>query len=71
MPIDLMPRKFFVTSGTALSDISEMNAFDQALVEAGIAEANLVPVSSIFLQGRERNSRKNHNYGSQREHHFG
>jgi len=54
MPLSILPRKFFIASGKALSDISEMNAFDQALVDAGIAEANLVPVSSVLPKGIRR-----------------
>ncbi len=43
-----LPRYFFVTSGKALSPISRLNAFDEALMKAGIAQCNLVPVSSIL-----------------------
>lgn len=46
-----IPGRFFVTSGKATSAISKLNAFDQALVMAGISEANLVPVSSVLPQG--------------------
>lgn len=46
-----IPGRFFVTSGKATSDISALNAFDQALVMAGISEANLVPVSSVLPKG--------------------
>lgn len=46
-----LPSRFFVTSGKALSETSEMNAFDQALIAAGISEANLVPVSSVLPEG--------------------
>jgi arginine decarboxylase len=44
----MIPEKFFVTSGKATSLISELNAFDLALKEAGIAQCNLVCVSSIL-----------------------
>lgn len=44
----LIPSEFFVTSGSATSDISDLNAFDIALREAGIEEQNLVAVSSII-----------------------
>jgi len=47
----MIPRKFFVTSGKAFSPISELNAFDQALKEAGISQCNLVPVTSILPNG--------------------
>ncbi len=46
-----LPTKFFVTSGAALSEISDLNAFDQALLNAGIGEQNLVSVSSILPVG--------------------
>ncbi len=43
-----LPKYFFVTAGKALSPVSELNAFDEALMNAGIAQCNLVPVSSIL-----------------------
>ena len=49
----MVPRKFFVTSGKALSRVSRVNAFDKALVEAGIGNCNFVPVSSILPCGAE------------------
>jgi len=57
MPKSIVPKMFFIASGSALSDISEMNAFDLALVKAGIAEANLVPVSSVLPAGITRVAR--------------
>jgi len=54
----MIPREFFVTSGKASSPVSELNAFDMALKMAGIAQCNLVPVSSILPKGckeRKRN----------------
>lgn len=50
----MTPKKFFVVSGKASSSISELNAFDEALVKAGIAQCNLVPVSSILPKGIEQ-----------------
>lgn len=47
----MIPQAFFVTSGKAYSPISELNAFDLALKKAGIAQCNLVPVSSILPEG--------------------
>jgi arginine decarboxylase len=44
----MMPRRFFVTSGKAYSPTSELNAFDQALKNAGIAQCNLVSVTSVL-----------------------
>lgn len=54
----MIPQEFFVTSGKASSPVSELNAFDTALRRAGIAQCNLVPVSSILPKGckeRKRN----------------
>jgi len=47
----MIPKEFFITSGKALSPVSELNAFDQALKKAGIAQCNLVCVSSILPKG--------------------
>jgi len=47
----MIPKAFFVTSGKALSDVSRLNTFDLALKEAGIAQCNLVKVSSIIPPG--------------------
>jgi len=44
----LIPSKFFVTSGSATSSVSPLNAFDVALLKAGISEQNLVCVSSVI-----------------------
>ena len=44
----MIPREFFVTSGKAVSSVSALNAFDRALTNAGIAQCNLVQVSSIL-----------------------
>jgi len=46
-----LPTKFFVTSGEAMSRVSDLNAFDQALLKAGIGECNLVSVSSVLPVG--------------------
>lgn len=46
--MQLVPSKFFVTTGAALSDVSVLNAFDNALIKGGIGEQNLVPVSSVI-----------------------
>ncbi len=45
---DQLPRYFFVTSGIGFSRVSGLNAFDEALIKAGIGQCNLVPVSSII-----------------------
>ncbi|MDR1404623.1 MAG: pyruvoyl-dependent arginine decarboxylase [Candidatus Methanoplasma sp.] len=52
--MQLIPTKYFVTSGKAVSDISGLNAFDCALMSAGICEQNLVAVSSVIPEGSER-----------------
>ena len=44
----MIPKEFFVTSGKAISPVSQLNAFDHALKNAGIAQCNLVQVSSIL-----------------------
>ena len=44
----MIPKAFFVTSGKALSKVSRLNTFDLALKDAGIAQCNLVNVSSII-----------------------
>ena len=44
----MIPKEFFITSGKAISSVSELNAFDLALKKAGIGQCNLVPVSSIL-----------------------
>ena len=55
----MIPKEFFITSGKATSPISELNAFDLALKKAGIAQCNLVPVSSILPpRCKERKWRK-------------
>jgi len=52
-------KKFFVVSGVGLSKISKLNAFDKALMEAGISQCNLVPVSSILPKGAKQIKPKN------------
>lgn len=49
--MNLVPSKFFTTSYAATSKVSDLNAFDVALIGAGIGEQNLVPVSSIIPVG--------------------
>jgi len=55
----MIPKEFFITSGKAVSTVSELNAFDLALKKAGIAQCNLVSVSSILP--KECVEIKNHN----------
>ena len=43
-----IPSRFFVTSGRAASKVSDLNAFDAALTDAGLSEQNLVYVSSVL-----------------------
>jgi len=55
----MIPKEFFVTSGRATSPVSELNAFDLALKNAGVSQCNLVAVSSILPPGcKERKWRK-------------
>ena len=46
-----LPTKFFVTSGKAVSKVSDLNSFDEALQNAGLAEQNIVSVSSVLPVG--------------------
>jgi arginine decarboxylase len=45
---EMIPKEFFVTSGKATSQVSELNAFDLALKNAGISQCNIVSVSSVL-----------------------
>ncbi len=49
--MELVPTKFFTVRGSAVSTTSDLNAFDKALLEAGIGEQNLVSVSSVIPEG--------------------
>ena len=48
---EMIPKRFFVTGAKATSPVSKLNAFDLALKNAGIAQCNLVQVSSILPPG--------------------
>ncbi len=48
------PSEFFITSGHATSPVSDLNAFDLALLKARISEQNLVAVSSVIPVGASR-----------------
>jgi len=50
----LVPKKFFVSSGSAVSMVSDLNAFDKALINANIGEQNLVAVSSVLPVGAKQ-----------------
>jgi len=52
--MELVPTKFFITHSSAVSETSDLNAFDKALLKAGIGELNLVSVSSVIPIGAER-----------------
>ncbi|MDR2866790.1 MAG: pyruvoyl-dependent arginine decarboxylase [Methanomassiliicoccaceae archaeon] len=47
----LVPAEFFVTSASAVSKVSDLNAFDIALIKMKIGEQNLVAVSSVIPVG--------------------
>ena len=51
--MELVPSKFFITHSSAVSPVSDLNAFDRALISAGIGEQNLVSVSSVIPVGAE------------------
>lgn len=48
------PTRFTVTTGIGISDISFMNAFDNAMIDAGIGDINLVKVSSVLPPNIEK-----------------
>ncbi|MEE9268203.1 MAG: pyruvoyl-dependent arginine decarboxylase [Thermoplasmata archaeon] len=50
-PMVPVPSRFFVTGAGAVSPVSDLNAFDKALIGAGIGEQNLVSVSSVLPPG--------------------
>ena len=55
----MIPKEFFIVSGKATSPVSELNAFDLALKKAGVAQCNIVSVSSILPpKCKERKWRK-------------
>jgi arginine decarboxylase len=49
----LVPKRFFVVSGVAHDGISDLNALDLALKDAGVPDCNLVGVSSIIPSGAQ------------------
>ena len=59
-----IPSRFFVTVGKSKSKVSELNAFDQALIDAKIGELNLVSVSSILPAGIKKVPRREIPMGS-------
>ncbi len=56
--MELVPSRFFITSSSAVSEVSDLNAFDIALIKAGIGEQNLVSVSSVIPEGAEMTEMK-------------
>jgi len=60
----MIPKEFFITSGKAVSPVSELNAFDLALKKAGIAQCNLVCVSSILPKDCKEVTKQNIEAGS-------
>lgn len=44
----LLPKKAYITKGSGVSDVSELNAFDKALLDAGVGNASLVKCTSIL-----------------------
>ena len=49
--MQVVPTRFFITSGSAVSPVSDLNAFDLALLKADLSEQNLVAVSSVIPDG--------------------
>ncbi|HIJ00130.1 MAG TPA: pyruvoyl-dependent arginine decarboxylase [Candidatus Methanomethylophilaceae archaeon] len=52
--MQLVPKKFFISSGAAISEVSDLNAFDMALINAGLGEQNMLSVSSVIPEGAEQ-----------------
>lgn len=52
--MQLVPKRYFTASGKGVSATSGLNAFDRALMSAGIGEQNLVAVSSVIPEGSEK-----------------
>ena len=48
-----LPKRYFLTSGWGEAS-TELNAFDAALIKAGIGDTNLVKMSSILPPGAEQ-----------------
>lgn len=44
-------KRFMVCSGTGTSTVSQINAFDAALKDAGVEDVNLIKVSSVLPEG--------------------
>lgn len=44
----MVPKSFFVVKGKGISYTSMVNAFDAALIDSGLGNVNIVPVSSII-----------------------
>lgn len=62
--MQLVPKRFFVTSGAAVSEVSDLNAFDKALIQAGVGEQNMLSVSSVIPRGAEQVSARELTMGS-------
>jgi arginine decarboxylase len=56
---NFLPKQFFLTGGIGISKTSALNAFDHALAQAGIAQCNLIQISSILPRGAKEIKRKN------------
>ncbi|MEM2109914.1 MAG: pyruvoyl-dependent arginine decarboxylase [Candidatus Odinarchaeota archaeon] len=41
-------KKFFIVKGKGISDTSPVNAFDRVLINTGLGNVNIIPVSSII-----------------------
>ena len=54
----IKPTTYFIVSGKGESNISEKASFDAALIDAGIADYNWVPVSSILPPGIQFDEKK-------------
>ena len=44
----MISKEFFIVKGIGISEKSEVNAFDAALIDAGLGNSNIITVSSII-----------------------
>ena len=44
----MIPKRFFITHSSATSEVSDLNAFDRALINACIAQKNHVTESTVI-----------------------
>jgi arginine decarboxylase len=60
----MVPENFFIVRGSGISQISTVNAFDTALIDAGLDNVNIIPVSSIISPNARQIASKRFDTGS-------